>query len=445
MKKVSLLAVCVLLMLCLLAVLPAVADTQVSGTLNFQTTDQSMWGPGPAFNFSASPTLFDLNLNGSTTAGIGSTGGCPFCLGASLTASTSGDFGVGANLNVNGGTVSATVPVNVTIGFPGSFVAPSTPFSVTSSAMFGTGSLTTASPSIQASVNTFGSIGASLSGTACAVACTSGTIVSVGPLSLATTLFSIDSKTFPPQTLNLAPGVDLSIGLPFVATSGSGGPAPFPPPLSISSSGGPSNFLGLNANLTNMIAAALGLPPLSGSGSIGPLSASYNILTVAAGLNLGTTQAFNLSATPLVAYNVTEVGPGGHNFSTGPMTVGTPLNLSLPSGVSAFITPEYLLSAGLMNNTDLALTASATLSALGASLGVSGLGSFSIGPVINLNQNFDLGSLNVFDGTFDLAGWNVFEGKTFEISASPEPGTLLLLGSGVLALARGVRRRSSKA
>jgi len=444
MKKTSV-YVFTLGLLGLLAALPAAAQVVDSGTLNFQTSGQSMWGSGSAFNFSASPTLFDLNLNGSTTAGIGSTGGCPFCLGASLTASTSGDFGLGANVNVNGGTVDATVPVDVTIGFPGSLVAPSTPINLTSSALFGTGSLTTASPSIQASANTFGSIGASLSGTACAVACTSGTIVSVGPLNLGTTLFSIDSKTTPPQTISLFPGVDLNVGLPFVATSGTGGPAPFPPPLSISASGGPSNFLGVNANLTNLLTSALGLPPLSGSGSLGPLNASYNILTVSAGLNLGATQAFNLSATPLVAYKVVEVGAGGTNFTTSAMPVGTPFNFSLLGGVSAFITPEYFLSADLMNNTGLALSASAGLSALGASLGVSGLGSFSIGPVINLSQNFPITSLSVYDNTFGLGGWNMFEGKTFEITATPEPGTLLLLGSGALALARGLRRRSAKA
>jgi len=442
MRKTSLVVVCVFT-LGLLAALPAAADTQ-NNALTFQTSGQSMWSTGNAFNFSASPTLFDLNLNGSKTAGIGSTSGF-LATGASITASTSGDFGVGANLNVNGGNVSATVPVNVTLGFP-SLVPNATPFNITSSGMFGVGTLSTASPSIQASVNTFGSLSADLSGKACAVACTSGTIVSVGPFNLGTTLFSIDSKTTPPQTINLASGVDLNVGFPFVATSGAAGPQGFPPPLSISSSGGPSNFLGLNANLTNMIAAAVGLPPLSGSGSFGPLSASYNLLTISAGLNIGTTQAFNLSATPLVAYNVTEFGANAQNFTTGMMTVGTSFSLSLPNGVTmADITPTYFLSADLMNNTNLALTASAALSALGASLNVSGLGGFSVGPAINLSQNFDLGTLNVFNNTFALEGWNAIEGQTFEIKATPEPGTLLLFGSGILALARGLRRRSLKA
>jgi len=195
-----------------------------------------------------------------------------------------------------------------------------------------------------------------------------------------------------------------------------------------------------------MVAAAVGLPPLSGSGSFGPLSASYNILTVSAGLNLGTTQAFNLSATPFVAYNVTEFGANAQNFTTGLMTVGTPFTLSLPNGVTmADITPTYFLSADLMNNTNLALSASAVLSALGASVGVSGVGSFSVGPVIDFNQTFDLGSINVFDSTFALEGWNVIQGQTFEIKATPEPGTLLLFGSGILALARRLRRRNLQA
>jgi len=366
MRKTSLVVVCVFT-LGLLAALPAAADTQ-NNALTFQTSGQSMWSTGNAFNFSASPTLFDLNLNGSTTAGIGSTSGCPFCLGASITASTSGDFGVGANLNVNGGNVSATVPVNVTLGFP-SLVPNATPFNITSSGMFGVGTLSTASPSIQASASLFannvsGSIG--ISGF--------GNIVSLGPFSGNVNLFSINSATTPLNTtINLAAGVDLNVGVPFVATSGAAGPQGFPPPLSISSSGGPSNFLGLNANLTNMVAAALGLPPLSASTDLGPClfgvcagSASYNLLTISAGLNLGATQAFNLSATPLVAYNVTEFGANAQNFTTGMMAVGTPFSLSLPDGVTmADITPTYFLSADLMNQTDLALSASAALSAIG--------------------------------------------------------------------------------
>src|SRR6267378_1238371 len=433
MRKTSLVVVCVFT-LGLLAALPAAADTQ-NNALTFQTSGQSMWSTGNAFNFSASPTLFDLNLNGSTTAGIGSTSGCPFCLGASITASTSGDFGVGANLNVNGGNVSATVPVNVTLGFP-SLVPNATPFNITSSGMFGVGRLSTASPSVQAAVNTFGSLSADLSGKACAVACTSGTIVSVGPFNLGTTLFSIDSKTTPPQTINLASGVDLNVGFPFVATSGAAGPQGFPPPLSISSSGGPSNFLGLNANLTNMVAAALGLPPLSASTDLGPClfgvcagSASYNLLTISAGLNLGATQAFNLSATPLVAYNVTEFGANAQNFTTGMMAVGTPFSLSLPDGVTmADITPTYFLSADLMNQTDLALSASAALSAIGGCATYLGLGG-CFGPLIDLSTSFPLADINVFNNSFGLEGWNVIQGQTFEIKATPEPGTLLLFGS----------------
>jgi PEP-CTERM motif-containing protein len=445
MRKTSFITVCVL-MLGLLAALPAAATTQDSGTLNFQTSDQSMWGPGPAFNFSASPTLFDLSLNGSASPSIGcfsfSFPSCVTVTGAGLTASTSGDFGVGANLNVNGGTVSATVPVNVTLGFP-SLVPNATPFNITSSGMFGVGTLSTASPSIQASASTFGSLSASLTGQACLVGlCASGTIVSVGPLNLGTQLFSINSATSPLNTtINLAPGVDLNVGVPFVATAGAAGPQGFPPPLSISSSGGPSNFLGLNANLTNLVASALGLPPLSASGSLGPVSWSYNLLTISAGLNLGATQAFNLSATPLVAYNVTEFGANAQNFTTAPMAVGTPFSLSLPGGVTmADITPTYFLAAGLMNNTNLALSASAALTALGASLD-----SLSVGPLINLNTSFPIANFNVFNSTFDLGGWNTIQGQTFQITATPEPGSFLLLGTGILALARRLRRRSLKA
>jgi hypothetical protein len=448
MRKTSFISVCVLTT-GLLAALPAAANTQ-NDSLTFQTSGQSMWSTGNAFNFNASPTLFNIPLNGDTGAvGIGCTSfnlfTCPIVTGATVDGTLSGNFGVGANVNVNGGTVSATVPVNVTLGFP-SLIANNTPINITSSGMFGVGTLATASPSIQASVNTFGSLSAGITGTACLLgACTSGTIVSVGPANLGTQLFSIDSRTTPPQTISLFPGVDLNVGLPFVATNGAAGPQTFPPPLSIPSSGGPSNFLGLNANVTNLITTALGLPPLNGSASLGPLNASYNLLTISAGLSLGATQAFNLSATPLVAYNVAEVGANAQNFTTGMMTVGTPFSFSLPGGVTmADVTPIYFMSADLMNNTGLALSASAALTALGASLGVDGL-NFSIGPLVDLNTSFPIANFSVFNDTFALEGWNVIQGQTFQITATPEPGSFLLLGTGILALARGLRRRSLKA
>src|SRR5258707_12780824 len=100
-----------------------------------------------------------------------------------------------------------------------------------------------------------------------------------------------------------------------------------------------------------MVAAALGLPPLSGSGSFGPLSASYNLLTISAGLNIGTTQGFNLSAKPFVAYNVTEFGANAQNFTTGVMTGGTSFSLSLPNGVTiADIAPTYFLFEDLTDH-----------------------------------------------------------------------------------------------
>ena len=425
-----------LLGLGLLGSLSCAANDTDTGT--FQTSNQDMWNSGGAFSFSANPTLFDIPLNSSNTVGsincfLG------VCGGATLTGSTSGDFGAVANLNVNGGTVNAAVPITVNEGFPTAPVPGNTPINITSNGMFGVGTLSTASPSIQASVGTIGSISASLSGEICVLGCLSGNIASVGPASLATTLFSVNSATFPPQTLSLGSGVNLNIGLPFVATNGSAGPQTFPPPLTIPASGGPSNFLGLSADITDLVTTALGLPPLHGSGSFLGVGGSYTLLDITTGLNLGATQALNLTATPLVAYTVVETGAHPTSFTSSMMNVGTPFSFTFASGDNnASVTPTYFLSADLMNNTGLELSASAALQALAASIGP-----VSIGPLINLNTTFPIANLSVFDSTFPLLGWNEFQGQTFDVSQTPEPGTLILFGSGLLALASRVRRRKN--
>jgi hypothetical protein len=415
---------------CLGLSLPCAANDTDSGT--FQTTNQSMWSSGNTFNFTDNRNLIDLSLAGSSSV-----------LGV-INLNSTGDVGVSTSLNVNGGTVSAAIPISVGEGFPTSPVPEGSPINVSSSGMFGVGSLSTASPNIQASANLFANnVSASISGL--------GLGIGVGPFTGSANIFSIDTRTHPTGTFTLSPGITLTVGAPFVATSGSGGPQTFPPPLNLSSSGGPSSALGLNANLTNLAAAAFGLPPLSGSIDLPPCipiagcagSLSYNLLSISAGLSVGGTQSFNLASTPEVAYTVVEAGAHPTSFTSAMMNVGTPFSFTFASGDNnASVTPTYFLSADLTNNTGVELDANAGLSALGGSISYLGA-SASLGPLININTTAPVANLSVFDSTFALGGWNSFEGQTFEVSQTPEPGTLILFGSGLLALASCVRRRKS--
>jgi PEP-CTERM motif len=416
------------------------ADTLNSGSLTFQTSNQSMWNTGSAFNFSYNPTLVNIPINFSSSVGPGI--GCVLgaCAGFDVNSNVSGNVGMNASLNVNGGTVDATMPVNISLGFSNS-VANNTPVSITSSALFGTGSLTTASPTASASLGVFANLTGGISADGCiVVACKSGG--ATFKTSATATLFSVNSQTFPPQTLSLGSNVDLTIGAPYVQTSGTGGPT--------ISAAGSSPFLGLNANITNLAASGLGLPAPSGSIDL-PLNIgglTYNLFSLTAGLSLNTTQAFSLTAQPLVDYSVTTVGSNASSFSSGPMAVGTPYSFSIPTGdTSAVVTPTYMMSALLDNNTGGALSASLGFSALGySSYGVfKPLG--SKGPLVNTSSSFPVANFSVFNNQFALQGWNSFQGNSFQIAATgvpvaptPEPSSLLLLGVGLLVLAGLIRR-----
>lgn len=421
------------------------ADGTDSGTLNFESTDQSMWGSGSAFTFNYDPTLVTIPVSANQSFGPGTTTGCFLGVCASagfdVNAYISGDVGLNANISVNGGTVNTAVPVNIGLGFPDA-VPLDGAVSITSSAMFGTGSLSTASPTAQASLNAFADLSGGVTATGCLGGCVSGgKTFNTGYQS--DTLFSVNSATLPPASVDLGDDVTLSVSAPYVQTSGTGTSATNS--LSISTSGS-SPFLGLSADITNLVANGLGLPPTSGSFGLVPgISVGYNLVDLTAGLSLDTTQAFALDATPMVEYNVSETGSNAMSFSSGLMAVGTPFDFTFADGdTSAVVTPDYLMSASLDNNVGGALSASLDFSALGLTFPGG-----SAGPLVNTGKTFPVTSFSVFNDAFSLLGWNSFVGSSFDITASPnvvatpEPGTLPLLCLGLLAVATLRRRRNS--
>lgn len=416
------------------------ADSLSSGTLSFQTTSQSMWSSGSAFTFNYNPTLVNIPVNASTSLGPGT--GCVLgiCAGFSLDANITGNVGMDASLSVNGGTVDATLPVDVSLGFPNT-VQNNSAVNITSSALFGTGSLTTASPSVQASLGVFANVHGGISVAGCDLVSCGNTGTSFNTHNASATLFSVDSRTFPPQTLSLGGNVDLTIGAPYVQTAGTGG--------SVISTSGSSPFLGLNADITNIVAGALGFPPLNGGLSLSGIgSVNYDLASFTAGLSLNTTQAFNLTAQPLVSYSVSLMGSNPMSFSSGPLAVGGAFSFSIPTGdTAALVTPTYLMSAMLNNNTGGALTANLGFSALG--LTTSGIFSplGNVGPLVNTGKTFPVTSFSVFNQTFALQGWNAFQGNTFQINATPaspaaapEPGTLALFGFALIVMAACLRK-----
>src|SRR4029077_19629495 len=138
-------------------------------------------------------------------------------------------------------------------------------------------------------------------------------------------------------------------------------------PLTLSSSAlGKSPFVSINADIGNLIAAGLGLPPPDGSFPLGPATLSYNLFEFLGGIGLDSTQSFTLTATPEVAYSVQDIGSDPQSFTTTPMPVGSTNSFSIPAGdTSALVTPTYSMAASLTNDSGLVPAINLEFSALG--------------------------------------------------------------------------------
>ena len=431
------------------------ADTVDSGPLNFQTTGQSMWNSGQAalvnyqiFNVDQPVSVNDTIGSISTTC-ISFLGTCypTGSYGVQINANINGHIGANMNLTLTGGDVNAAVPVNVTLGFPGT-VANNTPFNITSSGLFQPGaSLASESPGALLKLD----VSANLSGGITGEACLGGCGATVGPTfningtkNLFTTNLVADlvGKTFPISPYFFA----TAAAAPYVGTSATTtAQADAATPLTLSSSAvATSSFLSINADISNAIAAAFGMAPLDGSVPLGGTSLSYDLFKFSAGVGLNSTQAFTLSATPEVGYIINEIGSNPQTLFSGNMPVGTPYSFSIPTGdTAADVTPQYLMMANLTNETGVVPAINFDFSALG--LKYAGLG---IPHLLDLPFSIPLNGLNVnfVDQTFPLLGWNTIQGTPFEITATnptaavPEPPTLFLVGAGFLLMAGLLRR-----
>ena len=442
------------------------ADNISSGPLNFQTSNQSMWSSGVtnAVNFQLFNANLPININ-NTLGSITTTtvcfpaflgGGCvdTGSFGAQVSVNMNADLRATSNLTLTGGSVNATLPVNVTLGFPGA-VANNTPFNITASGFFQPGaSLTTQSPGVNLSMDLFGSSqGGSIQAEACVVGC-------VGPatVNIPTTNGTVTTNVFNTniisdlvgKTVDLTPpsgDVVAQFGIPYVNTSAQTSlPVDATTPLTLQSQAvGSTPFVSVNADLTNIAATLLGLPPLNNSFNVGTTTISYNLLQFLAGIGLNATQAFSLAATPEVAYRLTTIGPNPVTTIFNPEPLGTPQSFIIPTGATGVdVTPFYSMVADLTNQTGVVPAFELQLNAL--KFNVGGL---QLPYLLNENFPFPINSLNLnlFDQNFPLLGFNTIQGTAFEITATnptapvPEPPTLLLLGAGFLLMGGLLRRR----
>ncbi len=422
---------CVLALSFMIAIPCFAEDINVAHT--FQTSNQSMWGSGPAFIFNYS-NFYGVSWNKS--GGVDALGcGWLGCYGAEFNAYSSGRIGVDLGFQVNSGSVNASVPTQIGLSVPDE-VNPGlgqTTFVANALAGYGAGLLTTASPSLSAYADLVFEILAGATGQLCFVDCASfgGNIVNLNahPELLALNrnndgelrILGIEV----PASGDIGGYVDYALTIPNISTSGDGAP----PILS----SGTSDFIDLSANIVNIATSALGLPPLSGSWE----GIDYNLLSAGVGLDIGLFQDFSLMPNVHIRLDVAETG------QTVFFDPGSPSpEINVPFDVTSLhITPTYFMDGLFSNDTGFSLTP--YVYANGGYFGVSGIG--SIGPLFN--ETYDLGNfpISAYDTNFTLGGFDSFTGPTFEVKVTPEPGSLVLLGSGLTAIvAVAIGKRKSR-
>ncbi len=423
---------CVLSLTVIIAIPCSAGSISVPHT--FQTSNQSMWGSGPAFTFNFA-NFYGVTWNKSGSAGDIGCGWFGDCYGVEFTAYSSGRIGVDLGFQLNSGSVNASVPTQINLSMPDEVNPYLGPFVANALAGYGAGLLTTASPGVSAYADLVFEILAGARGELCFVGCGSfgGNIVNInahpellafnrnndGELRVLGNNFGI------PASGDLGGYVDYTVYLPNISTSGGG----VPPILS----SGTSSFIDLSANVVNIAANALGLPPLSGS--VGPIN--YNLLSAGVGLDIGLYQDFSLMPNVHIHLDVAETGQTV-SFDAGSPSPG----INVPFDATLLhVTPTFFMNGLFFNDTGFSLEPNVFAS--GGYFGVSGLG--SVGPLFN--QTYDIGNfpISAYDTSFTLGGFDSFTGPTFEIKVVPEPGSLVLLGSGLAAIvAAALRKRKNR-
>jgi hypothetical protein len=220
------------------------------------------------------------------------------------------------------------------------------------------------------------------------------------------------------------------------------------------------NLLDFSADVDNLISVATtGVGGLFG-GNIdmgAGFSVGYDLVNVEMGPQIDLRQTFDLTPTLYADLQFSQpVNVTGYGSVTS--LQGLDWN-NLPtmafSGGATTVTPTFYLganigglftknAASLLNQLMLDIGGNIKIDMLDATFSTP-FGDMSLGLGNLLNESFNLFTTPpIFDKEFAMAGFNSVVGNSFEIDASvPEPGTLVLLGGGLLALA--VRRRRKKA
>ena len=412
----------------------------ITQTLDFKTSNQSMWSSGSGNSFSNTTTL---GTSWDKSGGIDPVtlvdskcflGICtPSVKTPSVSGSTSGNISLTNTFTATSGTVNADIPIDLTLSLPSSITSGQifsidTGYTLNSKANF-----ETFSPGISENLDLNFKAAANLN--------ISGITNPKFNVDKTFNLLQIDNHIVSKDIINNNLG-SLTVTVPQVNTKGTINKGS----NSLSSSGS-DTFANGTLNITNIAARLADLPPLSGGDSfgVGPLKVgyNYNLLTVDGTLNLNATQSFGLNIQNLPA-TLSLLDNSGKAISSYKFKLGDTISgILAPTNWSGNFQESVDINALLSNNTGIQFEPGFSVSALGAGITYPG-GSKNLGPLFSASTSFPITPISVYNKTFALGGFgtqvaNFSTGFSVQntSTAVPEPSNILgalLGGYGVTRL-----------
>lgn len=354
--------------------------------------------------------------------------------GVAASATSDGRIGLELGVEVDSGSVDATVSYEVSLDIPDTALLDrSNPINFNANSTFGSENvLSTQFPGLELNLDAVMELSGSVTGEACLIGpgCTSGG-----------TSFNIDERASIASFSSNGNGEVLLLGQPpsFYGVSGADGfplevdaaglaTATFHLPQPDASGGldastgtlkasGSDDLVDLILDLDNIVATSAGVPGLFGSSAdLGPLSLGFDIINVGMGPTIDLVQDFELDPTLFVSFLFDEAVEVGGNVVTELVSQWDALpDITFLSDTTT-VSPTFFLQADLHNATslDFDLEFLVDLLQVNYSAPLFGSGSFGIGNV--LDQGVDLfASPAFFDSIFSLGGFNLQVADSFVV------------------------------
>jgi hypothetical protein len=371
------------------------ASQTVNSALNFETTGQNLWGTGNAATF-GDERFLGWNWNESGSRSIH--GGSWFTPSVGISGSTNGQIGLQSDLDLYGGSVNASLPIDVWFDIPNN-VQPGETITIRSGySLLDDATFSTSSPTGSYDLDLVFGLGASAG-------------FQVGGSNYNLLNFNVPQRQvnlvdLSPSNLNYSFSGDYGsaqVSFPTINTQGS-----LTGSNTITAQGSDDFFNG-SVDLDGIATAFLPIPDLENSFDIGwsvlGASGGYNILDVELAPSLNANQAFSLTLDELTGQLILE------NGQQVDFVVGQDVNLTVPDGVGDSLEIDAVINPGadFSNTTALGYDVDLDLEALSV-YGSVDIGPFSpgfdLGPVVDESFSVIDGDINIYDQTFALGGWN---------------------------------------